>query len=895
MTDNKAAIPLFQQIDILNTIIVTPNRRLSATLHKLYQQYQLDQQRQSWQTPLILPINSWMQQAWIEQTQRSTDEPPLLLNQTQEQFLWETVLNEASAAAELLQMSETAHLVKSAWGLLKQWQVNTDLPAFHATEDYAALHTWITAFEKSCDDNHWLDNATLPDKIIDAIQKDKIRLPAKIIAVGFTEFSPQLKKLFTLCENKQCVVIQSELSQNHTHPTRLSISDNENEILTMARWAKSIWSSQKEASIGCVVPNLDKNRERVKQIFSEVFAPVDYFTVDPDAAPFNISAGKSLLEYPIIKIALQLLNLYKKKIPLELLSHILTSPFVGNAESERIKRANFDSILRKANIITVDLTTLLQETEDPKKISLIKSCPQLAKRIQEFFALYAKQEKTQSHSQWAEFFNTLLTVLGWPGERSLNSPEYQVVENWLKILAEYQTLDQISGPISYYQALQSLNKIVAKNIFQPKTPDAPIQVLGVLEAAGLPFDYLWVAGMDDISWPPQPKPNPFIPKNIQRELQMPHATAERELKFCQALTQQFIHHAKHIIFSHAEKDEALELQPSPLIRNFTSITVEDLALPPYLSPCERIYQSKKLEWLHDEVALPLQTEEKITGGVSVLKQQAMCPFKAFAEWRLHAHELENPLPGLRAKDRGTIIHKALELVWDDLRTQEKLISLDLNELNFLVNQSIDKALETTPHTRHADLKYISLEKSRLNKLIHDWLQVEKNRSPFKVMMSEKTAQITLNQLKLSIRIDRIDELADGQKLIIDYKTGKHNDINHWFGERPEEPQLPLYSLIDKERTIGITFAQIATGENCFKGVSRHSLEMDGVKVVSEVKKSAVSWAEQLSQWDTVLTKLSDDFSQGIAKVDPKEKPQTCTWCALKPLCRINEEIFENHE
>lgn len=880
-----------------NTTVITPNRRLSATLHKQYQAYQIERQQACWPTPTILPAISWIQGVWQNESSEHFTATPLLLNAAQEQYVWESIVLRTKNSDQLLQVSETAEMAKSAWGLLKQWQVDMHSPIFTQAEDYAALHAWATQFQAFCQAGQWIDMASVPDLVTAKIKNGEITPPAHLILFGFTELSPQLAQLLASCEAAGSKISQPSLATHaQAQCQRLSLLDAENEIVTLARWAKATWEKNPQASIGCVIPALEKIRDRVQQIFSAEFAAKNTYTVDKQTAAFNLSAGKSLLQYPLIHTALVLLGLHKHTIAIDTFSYVLASPFLGEAEKEHIKRCLFDSQLKNENVNNLHLPALLETQTDARALSLHQSCPLLAKRVKQFLTLLDDYQTPRSYSEWTAAFTHLLTALGWPGERSLNSEEYQMVDSWFKLLADFSTLDQISTPLHFQQALQTLHKMAAKTIFQPKTPDAPIQVLGVLEAAALPFDHVWIAGMDDISWPPQPKPHPFIPKQLQRELHMPHATAERELRFCNLLIQQFKQSAGQVIFSHAEKNEELELQASPLIRDVPDITLSALHLPPSQTLVERIYQTKQSEAVLDDNAPALGAQEKIRGGVNVIKQQALCPFKAFAEWRLHAHELESPLPGLRAKDRGNLIHKALELLWNTLQDHANLQAMDETALHTLVAHCIDQALTTVPNSRRDYTQYLALEKQRLHKLIGEWLAIEKERGPFKVMTQEKAAQIRLNQLTLSVRIDRIDELPDGRKLIIDYKTGKHNEVNSWFSDRPDEPQLPLYSLLDTDNTIGITFAQVASGESGFKGVSRYALDIKGIKLLTDIRKAtAVSWEEQQTEWRTTLTQLSDDFSRGAAQVSPKDPVQTCAWCALKPLCRINEKSDNRHD
>lgn len=871
---------IFSQLN-QDTVLLTPNRRLSATLAKLHQDYQIASGQQSWQTPTILPMTSWLQHLWMEYISHSYRTAPLLLTTAQEQFLWEQILVDTKASDLLLQVSETADLIKSAWALLKQWQVDINLPVFSSSQDYLMLKTWATDFKQKCHDNNWIDMASLPNAINTLVSDGIIEPPKKIILVGFTEVTPQLKNLLNQCESQGSTIdYGTSLTLNQTQTSRLTLLDKESEILTMARWAKSINQQNSKHRVACVVPGLENCRDRVMQIFSEVLV---------DEHLYNVSAGKSLSRYPIINTAFLLLSLSKKSISTEQFSSLLLSPFVGEGEVERIARALYESHLRKMNVTQLDL---IKSTATDDAFLLAKYCPFLHKRITQFIAELNENNVVMSHTDWAKRFTTLLSLLGWPGERSLNSEEYQIVESWLDLLSEFSRLDQVSSAVNFSSALHHLQRLVSKSIFQPRTPDAPIQILGVLEAAALPFDYMWLSGMDDLSWPPPPKPNPFIPKRIQRELQMPHATAEREHKFCLILLAQFRQCASQLIYSYGEKNNEIELQPSPLIWDAREIKLSDLNLTPYFTPHEQIYHSRKIESLCDDMAPALIAVEKIRGGINVIKQQASCPFRAFSEWRLHAHELEKPMPGLRAKDRGNVLHKALEMLWNKIQDHASLISLSDTSLEQIIESCVSEALTVLPTPQLANRQYISLEKQRLKQLILGWLNLERQRTPFKVLLNEKLIEMTISQLKFSIRIDRIDELEDGKKLIIDYKTGKYNEINSWFGERIDEPQLPLYSLYDPENTAGISFAQVSSGEHCFKGVSQYNLDIHGIKQLSDIKKStAESWHAQLNQWQDILTKLSDDFHHGIAKVDPKDPPHTCEWCALKPLCRVNEDNF----
>ena len=66
--------------------------------------------------------------------------------------------------------------------------------------------------------------------------------------------------------------------------------------------------------------------------------------------------------------------------------------------------------------------------------------------------------------------------------------------------------------------------------------------------------------------------------------------------------------------------------------------------------------------------------------------------------------------------------------------------------------------------------------------------------------------------------------------------------------------------------------------------------MDSEGLVPGVKPSrdAVSIDQKIDGWQDVLDQLGDDFREGRAAVDPKDRRKSCQYCALPTLCRINE-------
>ncbi len=858
---------LFTHLDLTNSTIITPNRRLAVTLQSLNAKQQLAANHSAWLTPDILPLNTWLERTWKNQIPTSDSALPLLLNQTQEQQLWENIILTTLEQHPLLQVTETAEIANSAWSLLQQWQVDTSQSSFESQSDYHYFKQWCQTFENICQQNNWLASSQLYEKLAAA----NLSFAKHIIFVGFTEFSPALNTLIASCEASGSRVTKHCLPAHLASCKVLAVDESEDEIIAMALWAKKNFAENPLQRIGCVIPTLSQQRDRIKQIFSEVFADTK---VD-----INISAGKALLEYPIVQTALQLLAINNDKLTTEQLNLLLTSPFIAYADKERDQRSQIARNMCEKNIHSLKANELGQ---------CFARAPKLLEHLNAFISLI-ENHKQQHYFSWAAHFNALLATIGWPGEKTLNSEEYQVVEHWLQLLDHLSSLDYTQNMTTFSQALFTLKKMAANHIFQPQSPESSINVLGLLEAAGSPFDKMWVSGMNESIWPPQPKPNPLIPKQIQRELRMPHASADRELQYCQLITEQFQQLSDELIFSYAKMVDELETNLSPILKSIPVTTLEQLALPHYLDPTINIFASREFEKINDEIASPLIHEGHLQGGIDVIKQQALCPFKAFAKHRLHIKQDETIQLGLRPKERGVILHAALDEIWLTLKSHDTLLNYPEVELQALIARAIENAFNKSANSIKDNPTLTSMEKNRFQQLIFSWLALEKERPPFVVHAQEEKMSLTLNSMTLDLRVDRIDKLSNNQYLIIDYKTGKKNSVHSWFNHRPEDPQLPLYAMIDANNTFGIAFAQVNTLDSKYIGISKDETDIAGIKSFEKIKNiTATTWQQQIEQWSLTFNQLCDDYVLGKAYVDPKNLHETCEQCDFHSLCRISE-------
>jgi probable DNA repair protein len=437
-------------------------------------------------------------------------------------------------------------------------------------------------------------------------------------------------------------------------------------------------------------------------------------------------------------------------------------------------------------------------------------------------------------------------------------------------------MERVSSRMSFLQAINELKKLCGDTLFQPETQgEAPIQILGVLESAGLELDHLWVSGLTDEAWPLRAQANPFIPVALQKAAGIPQASPETSLALDRRITEGWARAAGEAVFSFYSRDEDRELAPSPLILGFPEAAIP---IPAFPRLRDLIFSVKKITTVEDSVG-PTVTALQIKGGTRVLADQAACPFRAFAHWRLSAQAIETPSDGLDASDRGRLLHALMSFLWKDLRNS--------SSLKEDTGPAIDAAAAAAVKEMKLEGRFAELERSRLMRLAREWLEIEKARPPFEVVAIEEKRNLKFSNIEYEARIDRMDRLvspgAEGH-VLIDYKTSRSPTTKHWDTPRPTDPQLPLYAVTSKESIAAVAFARVRPGQMRFIGLSRED------KALPNVKKTD-KWEQLNKEWKQEAEALGKGFASGEAVVDPKRGlAVTCRFCDLHTLCRVYEKV-----
>ena len=226
----------------------------------------------------------------------------------------------------------------------------------------------------------------------------------------------------------------------------------------------------------------------------------------------------------------------------------------------------------------------------------------------------------------------------------------------------------------------------------------------------------------------------------------------------------------------------------------------------------------------------------------------------------------------------------MELLWDNLKSQTNLHNLTAHALDERIHCAIITAFEPLGQIHPESFPPLiqEVEYTRLKRLILSWLEWEKQRPPFEIAALEQSYSINLAGLDFKVRVDRLDKVAD-KKWVIDYKSSLPLS-KPWNEDRPKEPQLLLYALLD-EHINALLYMQLKSGSIVCSGLSEEKQNLSGI---SSLKKEE-DWQACKDTWRNQLTHLAEEFQQGHCLPQPAS-PAICQQCDFQNLCRFQVRV-----
>jgi ATP-dependent helicase/nuclease subunit B len=861
LKSNRLPAPILAGLQVGATLVVPTSQR-QAAIRAAWAHGQRDAGLAWWKTPRVLTFGQFSENT-LQRQWASAGLPDRLLPAGAEWACVRELRRDAGGAAE-------ARALLNSVRTLHEWRIPSTAQALGASpeselliESLAALsqlavtrqrkpmRAWLDELQAPAEDLLALGVANLPSVHLETLRRLGADIPAATPAA---------------------LPVSVAMAQNDDH-----------ELELIASWCRSELERDPRRRLLIVDAKLRQRRGLYDRLLSQTLAPSEWVAPAARTAStvFAIEGGRPLAEFPLIAHALLTLRLLTGRLRFDEVVRWLRLPFLdGDTMAGAANEASLRTG-RKLDFSAVELASFLERAAGAAQSGL-------ASRLRS--ALSALGGNRRTPAEWSPRLLAALRHLGWHGTRPLRSDEQQTVNRWHVLLDEYSALGPWLPPSTASEAVSALSDLANERNFDAASVEAPVTLTESHADPLVHYDGIWVAGLDAAQWPPAPRPDVFIPLRLQVAAGVPWASAAAQTRAARESLAAWRSSTGQLVCSWSRLEGDAHRTQSPLLAHLRERT--EYASPERVLPLVMALHRPELEAIDDVDGVRVDTSVPVAGGVKSLTLQAECGFHSYGELRLAAERLEEPAPGLDTRERGMLMHKAVELVWLKLENHFRLTATESMVLRPTIADSVAAAEAfvfrgyVPPELRPA----VEREKYRLERLIENLLDLERTRAPFTVETLEALRDVSIAGGQFRLRIDRIDSIEGGGYAILDYKSGEPRSLR-WRGEEVRDPQLLAYFMAERGRNVlALANVSMANGRAKFSGKSSHKGLLPGVaglpgmnpnKVPAE--EIAAAWEVETGRWLHGLQMLAAAYIAGHAPVQPA--PDVCRNCHLTTLCR----------
>lgn len=390
--------------------------------------------------------------------------------------------------------------------------------------------------------------------------------------------------------------------------------------------------------------------------------------------------------------------------------------------------------------------------------------------------------------------------------------------------------------------------------FEPPLPDAAEVVLTPLSrAVGRPFGAVVVPGADDRRLGAvEPAPG-LVSEAFAEALGLDSAARRRErqrLAFARLLD------APQLVLLRRRRDGDEPLSPSP--------EVEGLALR---RAHEGTAWPAEADWQPAWQTLPAQpvprpspvAPQDLPGSLSatVIETLRTCPYRFFARGVLRLYEPDELEAGLEKSDYGTWLHAVLHRFHRD-----RVADADARTALFAAADAVTAELAMDA----AELLPFRASFEGFVPAYLAWLGA-REAAGWRWHSGETEQQVAppaLAPARLKGRLDRLDTAPDGALQVIDYKTGRTDELKRKVAQPLEDTQLAVYATLEPAAT---SAAYLTLDDESAPGLVEHP----------NVVQTAQAFMQHLG---AELQRLRDG-----APMPALGEGRPCETCEARGLCR----------
>ena len=489
----------------------------------------------------------------------------LLLNPAQEEALWVEIAGQDRSLATLLEgpRHRLAALAMEAHELLCSYA-----PQFLRTparaawqQDAAAFSGWLAAFDEVCRAESLISPSRLPQELIPLLQADTAKRTPLLLA-GFDRLLPVQRSLFSAWGEWHEAANGEPADAVHFHEA----ADFTAELTACAMWCSRQHAANPDTRLLIVTQAAGTRRGEIERAF-----------LRHCGAAFEFSLGVPLGQVALARAAHLVLRWLDGPLDEQELDWLLSTGYAAASPQESAALQAYMRALRRYGLERIQWTlgAFLGERRAPDLLPA--PWVERISAAQRLLADFAR--RPQSPLVWAELVPRLLEELRFATARTLVSAEYQALRRWQQAVESCGSLGFDGRRMGWKDFLSQLGRALDETLFAPESRNAPIQIAGPAESAGLAADAVWFLGADEDAWPASGATHPLLPIEVQREAGMPHATPQLDWELAEAITRRLLASAPEVHFSYAKQNEAAEARPSRLIAQLAGQPQE---LPPEL-------------------------------------------------------------------------------------------------------------------------------------------------------------------------------------------------------------------------------------------------------------------------------------------------------------------------